>query len=138
MVTGHHSPGHRFFPSGVDASPVVCRLCSVHNPALQLGHLRAAGSRLWGRLGYDGGMSEPENERNPDQQGEADARRDLAEHEQPETGLISDEELPQDLRPTDDNPLAKDPDDSEESSGPRLTPDKPETVGDPGNPGAPA
>jgi hypothetical protein len=52
---------------------------------------------------------------------ESDAERDLAEHERPEKGLISDEELPEDLRPSDDNPLAKDPeeqDDGEEPGAP--------------------
>ena len=45
-----------------------------------------------GRTGYDGLMSENSNER-----------------ETPDVGLISDEELPEDLQPTDDNPLAQAP-----------------------------
>jgi hypothetical protein len=36
---------------------------------------------------------------------------------EPETGLIADEELPEDLQPTDDNPLAQDPDEQEEQPG---------------------
>ena len=48
--------------------------------------------------GYDGDMSESSNE-----------------HETPDVGVIADEELPEDLQPTDDNPLAKDPDDSDGS-----------------------
>lgn len=47
-----------------------------------------------------------------------DSRRDLADHEQPEVGLVADEDLPEDLQPSDDNPLAKDPDDSEEPQRP--------------------
>ena len=58
-------------------------------------------------------MSESEHKPHPDPQGGTDARPDLAEHERPETGLISDEELPEDLRPTDDNPLAKNPQDED-------------------------
>ena len=45
-------------------------------------------------IGYDAGMSEPSNE---------------AERTTPGVGLIADEDLPEDLQPTDDNPLAKDP-----------------------------
>ncbi len=90
-------------------------------------------------MGYDGSMSETEHEPNPDQQGDIDSRRDLAEHERPEAGLISDEELPEDVRPSDDNPLAKDPDDDEESSGgPGAKPGKVEGMPDMGDPGAPA
>jgi hypothetical protein len=47
--------------------------------------------------GYDAVMSESSNE-----------------HETPEVGLIPDEDLPEDLQPTDDNPLAKDPSETEE------------------------
>ena len=40
-----------------------------------------------------------------------DARmsQDSSERETPEVGLIADDELPEDLRPSDDNPLAQDP-----------------------------
>jgi hypothetical protein len=47
--------------------------------------------------GYDAVMSESSNE-----------------HETPEVGLIPDEDLPEDLQPTDDNPLAQDPSEAEE------------------------
>jgi hypothetical protein len=51
--------------------------------------------------GYDAVMSESSNE-----------------HETPDVGLIADEDLPEDLQPTDDNPLAKDPSDADdEDSG---------------------
>ncbi|HSE09922.1 MAG TPA: hypothetical protein VLB29_14755 [Nocardioidaceae bacterium] len=62
-------------------------------------------------------MSTNDTEPTPDER--PDANRDLAEHERPEKGLIGDEDLPEDLRPTDDNPLAKNPgeDDGEEGSG---------------------
>jgi hypothetical protein len=44
-------------------------------------------------------MSETSNEpTNPDD-----------ERETPDVGLIADEELPEDLQPTEDNPLAQDP-----------------------------
>jgi len=49
--------------------------------------------------GYDGPMSEQSNENE-------------AQSTQGEQG-ISDEQLPEDLRPTDDNPLAKAPDDEQ-------------------------
>lgn len=90
------------------------------------------------RSGYHAGMSEPEHEPTPGRQ-PSDADRDLAEHERPDVGLISDEELPEDLRPSDDNPLAKDPDDSDgkDSGGPAPSPDRVEGMPDMGNPGAP-
>jgi hypothetical protein len=60
--------------------------------------------------GYDAVMSESSNE-----------------HETPEVGLIPDEDLPEDLQPTDDNPLAKPPsDDDDEDSGMSLGSDGPE------------
>jgi len=44
-----------------------------------------------------------------------------------EPGGISDDKLPEDLRPTDDNPLAKPPsDDDDEKGGLSLGPDGPE------------
>ncbi|HEU4513065.1 MAG TPA: hypothetical protein VFR87_08165 [Nocardioidaceae bacterium] len=81
-------------------------------------------------------MSEPQNGTNQP----SDAEKDLAEHERPEKGLISDEELPEDLQPTDDNPLAKDPDDGDESTqgGPAGSAGTVEGMPDMGNPGAPA
>ena len=51
-------------------------------------------------IGYDEAMSESSNE---------------PERETPEVGLIADEELPEDLQPTDDNPLAKDPSDTDDA-----------------------
>jgi hypothetical protein len=62
-------------------------------------------------------------------------------NETPDVGLVLDEELPEDLRPTDDNPLAKDPGeetDATEDAGPGGTPDKVEGMPDMGDPGAPA
>ncbi len=52
------------------------------------------------QMGYDESMSE-----------------NSTEGETPEVGLISDEELPEDLQPGDDNPLAKDPDADDDSGG---------------------
>ena len=59
------------------------------------------------------------------------------ENETPEVGLIADEELPEDLQPTDDNPLAKDPsetEDEESGDGPPGDP-KVEGMPDMGEPG---
>jgi hypothetical protein len=71
--------------------------------------------------------------------GPTDAEKDLAEHERPDVGLVGDEDLPEDLRPTDDNPLAQD-DDSDEpgrrSAG--AAPDSVEGTPDMGAPGGPA
>jgi len=54
----------------------------------------------------------------------------------PDKGYISDEQLPEDLQPTDDNPLAKDPgEDEEDDSGESA---KAEGMPDMGDPGAPA
>jgi len=57
-------------------------------------------------VGYDDDMSESQNESGTSQPSS-------------EQGLISDEQLPDDLRP-DKNPMARDPDDSDEagSTGP--------------------
>ncbi len=70
-----------------------------------------------GRFGYDGTMSENSNER-----------------ETPDVGLIADDELPEDLQPTDDNPLAKDPDDEGEGDDPAEEP-RVEGMPDMGEPG---
>jgi hypothetical protein len=75
---------------------------------------------------------EPEQGENPRQ----DAERDLAKHERPETGLIADEDLPEDLQPTDDNPLAKDPGESDDDTSAGGV--KVEGMPDMGSPGAPA
>ena len=69
-----------------------------------------------------------------------DSEKDLAPHERPDVGLIGDEDLPEDLRPTDDNPLAKDPgeDDGAPPGDPDGSADKDEGKPDMGDPGAPA
>ena len=54
------------------------------------------------RIGYGGAMSENSNEPGT-----------------PEVGLIADDELPEDLQPTDDNPLAQDTSDSPSDGGGR-------------------
>ncbi|MGH3369692.1 MAG: hypothetical protein ACRDPR_06805 [Nocardioidaceae bacterium] len=61
-------------------------------------------------------MSEPTNEptdQSAAEQREDDGSSDLAHHEKPEVGLIADEDLPEDLQPTSDNPLAQTPDDQD-------------------------
>lgn len=78
--------------------------------------------------GYDGGMTTPTNDGRPDDRTET-----------PETGLVPDEELPEDLRPSDDNPLAQDPDESDDTQD--ADPGgEPKVAGMPdvGAPGAPA
>ena len=42
---------------------------------------------------------------------------------------ISDDQLPEDLQPTDDNPLAKPPSDDDEDSGMSLNPDDADGAG---------
>lgn len=80
-------------------------------------------------------MSENDTEPTPEER--PDGNRDLAEHERPDVGLIADEDLPEDLQPTDDNPLAQDP--GEESKDKDDSePGKVEGMPDMGNPGAPA
>lgn len=78
-----------------------------------------------------------------------DGRDDRAEHAQdpeqaqqretPEVGLIGDDELPEDLQPTEDNPLAQDPAESDTSGdGPGKDGNtKVEGMPDVGSPGAP-
>jgi hypothetical protein len=88
-------------------------------------------------------MSDSQNRPTPEQGGVDDAERDLAEHERPDVGLIGDEDLPEDLQPTDDNPLAKSPGDEQESDDAAETgkvegmPDM-GASGGVGGPGAPA
>lgn len=55
------------------------------------------------------------------------------EPDPPEVGLIADEDLPEDLQPTDDNPLAQDP---EEQGGDDQQPEKVEGMPDIGAPGS--
>jgi hypothetical protein len=71
---------------------------------------------------------------------------DTGERETPEVGLIGDEDLPEDLQPTDDNPLAQDPAETDESQegdasesgpGPSGEP-RVEDMPDMGDPGGPA
>ena len=55
-------------------------------------------------------MSETSNESTgPDDAGSTGSTGESDDRETPEVGLIADEELPEDLQPTDDNPLAQDP-----------------------------
>jgi hypothetical protein len=85
--------------------------------------------------GYGVAMNETENEPTPGRQEQSEAERDLAEHERPDKGLIGDQDLPEDLQPVDDNPLAKDP--GEEDGADDAEP-KVEGIPDMGGPGAPA
>ena len=85
--------------------------------------------------GYDASMSETDNEPTPGRQEPSDAERDLAEHERPDRGLVGDKELPEDLQPTEENPLAQDP--GEGDAGEDEEP-KAEGLPDMGGPGAPA
>jgi hypothetical protein len=85
--------------------------------------------------GYGVSMSETENEPTRGRQEQTDAERDLAEHERPDRGLVGDKDLPEDLQPIDDNPLAKNP--GEEDADDVEEP-KDEGLPDMGAPGAPA
>lgn len=55
---------------------------------------------------------------------------------EPDVGLIADEDLPEDLQPTDDNPLAQDPDEreakEEEKAAEEPTVDGMPDMGEPG------
>ncbi len=75
-------------------------------------------------------MSEPTDQSNDSGESGADADR---EREPGEIG-IRDEDLPEDLQPTDDNPLAQNPDDQQddEDADPSKTV---EGIPDLGNPG---
>jgi hypothetical protein len=87
-----------------------------------------------------------DNDTAPTPEEKPDGDRDLAEHERherherperPEVGLIADEDLPEDLQPTDDNPLAKNPGEESEDDGDAES-RKVEGMPDMGDPGAPA
>ncbi len=68
--------------------------------------------------GYDEPMSESSNEREPGEVG------------------IRDEDLPEDLQPTDDNPLAQNPDDQKDDEGEAAAGPKVEGMPDMGDPAA--
>jgi hypothetical protein len=56
--------------------------------------------------------------------------------EEPEVGLIADEDLPEDLQPTDDNPLAQDPDQQDDTDdGSSKDAEKVDGMPDMGEPG---
>ncbi|HEX4977535.1 MAG TPA: hypothetical protein VFV40_06675 [Nocardioides sp.] len=54
---------------------------------------------------------------------------------EPEVGLIADEDLPKDLQPTDDNPLAQDPEVREAKEKENEDPPKVDDLPDMGEPG---
>ena len=54
---------------------------------------------------------------------------------EPDVGLIADEDLPEDLQPTDDNPLAQDPDVREAKEKEAEDPPKADDLPDMGEPG---
>ncbi|CAN5334406.1 hypothetical protein BH18ACT9_BH18ACT9_20370 [soil metagenome] len=56
-------------------------------------------------------MSESGNEHEPAEQASGDNQT----REDPEIGLIADEDLPEELRPDDDNPLAQQPEEQDSS-----------------------
>jgi hypothetical protein len=78
--------------------------------------------------GYVGRMTESTN--GPEQ---TDDGAD-ASGETPDIGLVPDEDLPEDLQPTDDNPLAQDPDESGDDE-PDPSTAKVEGMPDAGDPG---
>ena len=61
-------------------------------------------------IGYDGVMSESPNE--PDQSAEESSGQSAGDPAEP---VISDEQLPEDLQP-EKNPLARDPDDTDDQT----------------------
>jgi hypothetical protein len=78
-------------------------------------------------------MSESSNEPTGSA-GDADTGTETGSPETPEVGLISDEQLPEDLQP-ERNPLARDPEDESEDSGEDPSA-KVEGMPDMGQPGA--
>ena len=77
----------------------------------------------------DGPGDRAENAQDPEQS---------KDQETPEVGLIADEDLPEDLQPTDDNPLAQDPDQGDGDEAGEGADEKAEGMPDIGNPGSPA
>lgn len=73
-------------------------------------------------------MSETSDESiGPDDAGSAGSTGSTGEsddRETPEVGLIADEELPEDLQPTDDNPLAQDPAEGSPEGNPLNDPEE--------------
>ncbi|MGI8899617.1 MAG: hypothetical protein ACR2HA_01575 [Nocardioides sp.] len=63
-------------------------------------------------------MSEKSNEHEP--------------HETPEVGLIADDDLPEDLQPKDDNPLAQQPEDQDDTDSEEPKVEGMPDVGQPG------
>jgi hypothetical protein len=54
---------------------------------------------------------------------------------EPEVGLIADDQLPEDLKPTEDNPLAQDPSESDDDGDDGDDPGQVEGMPDMGQPG---
>ena len=77
----------------------------------------------------DGPGDRAENAQDPEQS---------KDRETPEVGLIADEDLPEDLQPTDDNPLAQDPDQDDGDEAGEGADEKAAGMPDIGNPGSPA
>ncbi|HEX5986631.1 MAG TPA: hypothetical protein VFY86_08935 [Nocardioides sp.] len=70
-------------------------------------------------------MSETSDESiGPDDAGSAGSTGESDDRETPEVGLIADEELPEDLQPTDDNPLAQDPPEGSPEGNPLNDPEE--------------
>jgi hypothetical protein len=64
----------------------------------------------------------------------------MSETESEQPGAVTDDQLPEDLQPTDDNPLAKDPGEDDEDGAGDTAAGSPKVEGMPdlGNPGPPA
>jgi len=77
----------------------------------------------------DGPGDRAENAQDPEQS---------KDRETPEVGLIADEDLPEDLQPTDDNPLAQDPDQDDGDEAGEGADENAAGMPDIGNPGSPA
>jgi hypothetical protein len=72
-------------------------------------------------------MSEDEKNQSTDKSGDSGSAGSSGSEDSGDVG-ISDDQLPEDLQPTDDNPLAKAPSDDEDGDGQGISlgPDGPE------------
>lgn len=95
---------------------------TASSPATSPAAPRPPAGVRWRGDGYHFGMTTPHDDgpagEKPDDDAATEAQDggSTRDRETPEVGLIADEELPEDLQPTEDNPLAQDPDESDDAT----------------------
>ncbi len=79
--------------------------------------------------------SSPDSNDKSAETGPAPEQASTEPRETPEVGLVDDDDLPEDLRPSEDNPLAQTPEQREEAEREKESTPKVEGMPDMGEPG---